>query len=61
MQSKIVRIEQITFDPQQSLYGARVTYAAPQGPVERHMSFAGHRAWGAHEIIAALKQSAKSR
>lgn len=60
MPSKIVRIEQVTFDPQQGQYGARITYAAPHGPVERHLSVAGHRAWGATEIIAALKQSAKS-
>ncbi|MCH2076754.1 MAG: hypothetical protein MK180_07685 [Rhodobacteraceae bacterium] len=60
MLSKIVRIEQVTFDPQSSLYGARITYAAPQGPVERQLRVAGHRAWGPHKIIAALKQSAKS-
>lgn len=60
MQSKIVRIANVTFDQQRSHYDARVTFAAPQGPVERHLSIAGHRSWGAQEIISALKESAKS-
>ena len=60
MYGKIVRIANVTFDQQHSHYGARVTFAAPHGPVERNLRVAGHRSWGAQEIISALKQSAKS-
>ncbi|MEM1237425.1 MAG: hypothetical protein AAGI10_10675 [Pseudomonadota bacterium] len=58
MSSKVIRIERVSFDATRGAYDAQLTLAAPTGPVMRQVRVAGHRSWGAPQIIAALKNEA---
>ncbi|MEM8592974.1 MAG: hypothetical protein AAGF13_10650 [Pseudomonadota bacterium] len=56
MQSRVIRIEGVSFDAAESAYAARITYVSPIGLERRDLKVAGHRSWAAHQIITALKK-----